>query len=151
MDAAIIGVVGSLAGVVLGAAGQQWQTNRSRRWQLSDLRRTERRHIYVRFLATAENEFESAIQVGLKRTSIHSLEEGQQHWRDLSAARANQRSLLTEMLLVADQPVYERAAKLSAYLYELGEKALGGTPHPVEPWLELRRALVEAMRTELAD
>ena len=56
MDAAVIGVLGSLAGVVLGAVGQQWQGNRSHKWQQSDLRRRERRDVYVRFLTAAEDE-----------------------------------------------------------------------------------------------
>jgi hypothetical protein len=150
MDPVVIGVVGSLAGVMLGAAGQQWQSNRSRKWQQSDLRRSERRDMYVRFLTAAEDEHEAAFQVGLKRTAIYSIEEGQQHWRDLSAARAKLRPLLTELRLVADQSVHERAAKLSASLYEFGETALlGETPPPMDQLVELKEALIEAMRTDL--
>jgi hypothetical protein len=130
MGAAVIGVVGGLAGVVLGAAGQQWQSNRNRKWQQSDIRRGERRDVYVRFLTAAEDEDETALQVGSKRTAIHTLEEGQQHWRDLSAARAKLRILLTELRLVADQPVYEHAVRLSAYLNALGNKALEGEAPP---------------------
>ena len=150
MDAAVIGVLGSLAGVVLGAFGQQWQSNRSRRWQQSDLRRSERRDVYVRFLTAAEDEHETAIQVGLKRTASHTLDEGQQHWRDLSAARAKLHMLLTELRLIADQPVYNCAARLSAFQYEYGDKALDGEDSPsTDQLLELQEALIEAMRSDL--
>jgi hypothetical protein len=150
MDSAVIGVVGSLAGVMLGAAGQQWQSNRSRKWQQSDLRRSERRDLYVRFLTAADDEQETAIQVGLKHTGIHTREEARQHWRDLSAARAKLFPLLTELRLVVDQPVYERAGALCAFLFEFGEKTLvRETTPPMDEFLKLKEALIEAMRTDL--
>ena len=149
MDAAVIGVLGSLAGVVLGAVGQQWQSNRSHKWQQSDLRRRERRDVYVRFLTAAEDEHETALQVGLKRTGIYTHEEGQQHWRDLSEARAKLHMLLTQLRLVANQPVYDRAARLSVYQYDFGDTTLGGEAPSRDQFVELEEALIEAMRADL--
>ena len=89
-------------------------------------------------------------RVGLKRTASHTLEEGQQHWRDLSAARAKLHMLLTELRLIADQPVYNCAARLSAFQYEYGDKALDGEDSPsTDQLLELQEALIEAMRSDL--
>jgi hypothetical protein len=69
---------------------------------------------------------------------------------DLSEARAKLFSLLTELRLVADQPVYERAGALCTFLFEFGEKVLvRETPPPVEKLLKLKEALIEAVRTDL--
>jgi hypothetical protein len=83
--------------------------------------------MYVRFLTAADDVMETAIQVGLKRTGVHTSEEAQQHWRDLSAVRAKLYPLRTELRLVVDQPVYERAEALFAYLFDFGEEALNAS------------------------
>jgi hypothetical protein len=50
MDPVVIGVIGSLAGVVIGAGAQQLQAARTHKWHILETERQGRRELYVRFL-----------------------------------------------------------------------------------------------------
>jgi hypothetical protein len=54
MDAAIVGVVGSLTGVALGAATQHYLASISRRWAVDDSERQRRRDAYARLLSSVD-------------------------------------------------------------------------------------------------
>ena len=50
MGSALVGVIGTLLGVAIGAAAQQVQASRNRNWQQADLLKTTKRGIYAEYL-----------------------------------------------------------------------------------------------------
>jgi hypothetical protein len=73
MSAAVVGVVGTLLGVVIGAAAQQLQASRSRKWQQADLLRTTKRGVYAEFLRSISASYAQALSGHRSRTEDASL------------------------------------------------------------------------------
>src|SRR5215216_6757845 len=60
MDAALIGVVGSLVGVAVGAGTQHYQALIRRNWEFEDSKREKRRELYAEYISTV-NEYKMAV------------------------------------------------------------------------------------------
>lgn len=73
MDAAVVGVVGTLLGVLLGAAAQQVQASRSRHWQQADLLRTVKRGVYAEYVRSISGSYARALSGQRSRTEDASL------------------------------------------------------------------------------
>jgi hypothetical protein len=73
MGSAVVGVIGTLLGVLLGAAGQQVQASRSRHWQQADLLRTVKRGVYAEYVRSISASYAQALSGLRSRTEDASL------------------------------------------------------------------------------
>ena len=61
MSSVIVGVIGTLLGVVIGGMLQQWQASRTRRWHLADSLSDVKRHAYAEFLRSISASYGQAM------------------------------------------------------------------------------------------
>lgn len=73
LDSAVVGVIGALLGVLIGAASQQVQASRSRHWQQADLLRTVKRRVYAEYLRSVSASYAQALSGHRSRTEDASL------------------------------------------------------------------------------
>jgi hypothetical protein len=73
MSATIVGVIGTLLGVVIGAAAQQLQAMRNRAWQHADLLKTVKRSIYAEYLRSISASYAQALSGHRSRSEDASL------------------------------------------------------------------------------
>jgi hypothetical protein len=73
MGPAVVGVIGTLLGVVIGAAAQQLQAMRNRTWQQADLLRTTKRGIYAEYLRSISASYAQALSGHRSRSEDASL------------------------------------------------------------------------------
>ena len=73
MGTAVVGVIGTLLGIVAGAAAQQVQASRNRRWQQADLLRTAKRDVYAEFLRSISASYAQALSGHRSRAADASL------------------------------------------------------------------------------
>jgi len=73
MGSAIVGVIGTLLGLLIGAAAQQVQASRSRNWQQADLLRTIKRRVYAEYLRSISASYAQALSGHRTRTEDASL------------------------------------------------------------------------------
>lgn len=73
MGSAVVGVVGTLLGVRLGAAAQQVQASRSRHWQQADLLRTVKRGVYAEYVRSISASYAQALSGQRSRADDASL------------------------------------------------------------------------------
>jgi hypothetical protein len=99
-----------------------------------------------------------AWETGRKRTTIFSMEEGQQHYLDWISARDEMRNHLTELRLAAPSPIYVLAAQVSASAWRFGDKSLlAGTKEGMDyssseyqkTYDELAAKLIEEMQKDI--
>ena len=68
MGSVLVGVVGTLLGVVLGGALEQVQASRARRWQRDDALRNTKRAVYAEYLRSISTSYVQAMS-GLRTRS----------------------------------------------------------------------------------
>lgn len=73
MGSAVVGVIGTLLGVVLGAAAQQVQASRNRHWQQADLLSTTKRGVYAEYLRAISASYAQALSGHRRRSEDASL------------------------------------------------------------------------------
>jgi hypothetical protein len=73
MGSAVVGVIGTLLGVLVGAAAQQVQASRSRHWQQADLLRTVKRGVYAEYVRSISASYAQALSGLRSRTEDASL------------------------------------------------------------------------------
>jgi hypothetical protein len=73
MGSAVVGVIGTLLGVVIGAAAQQIQAVRNRTWQQADLLRITKRGIYAEYLRSISASYAQALAGHRSRAEDASL------------------------------------------------------------------------------
>jgi hypothetical protein len=73
MSATVVGVIGTLLGVVIGATAQQLQAVRNRAWQQADLLRTVKRTIYAEYLRSISASYAQALSGHRSRSEDASL------------------------------------------------------------------------------
>jgi Acetyl co-enzyme A carboxylase carboxyltransferase alpha subunit len=73
MGSAVVGVIGTLLGVVIGAAAQQVQASRNRTWQRADLLRTAKRAVYAGYLRSISASYAQALSGQRSRSDDASL------------------------------------------------------------------------------
>ncbi|MEV8638176.1 hypothetical protein AB0395_41635 [Streptosporangium sp. NPDC051023] len=61
MDSVIVGVIGTLLGVLIGGFLQQAQASRTRRWQQADALSTAKRRVYTEFLRAISASYAQAL------------------------------------------------------------------------------------------
>ena len=80
MDATLVGVVGSLAGVALGASTQHFQASARRKWELEDSEREKRREAYAQYIS-AVDEYRTAVVQYLGLLDLSASEEAKRSKR----------------------------------------------------------------------
>jgi hypothetical protein len=73
MGSAVVGVIGTLLGVLIGAAVQQVQASRNRKWQQADLLRTVKRGVYAEYLRSISASYAQALSGHRSRSEDASL------------------------------------------------------------------------------
>ncbi|HEY5987655.1 MAG TPA: hypothetical protein VIV12_14965 [Streptosporangiaceae bacterium] len=73
MGSTVVGVIGTLLGVLIGAAAQQMQALRHRNWQQADLLRTTKRGIYAEYLRSISASYAQALSGHRSRSEDASL------------------------------------------------------------------------------
>ncbi len=73
MSSVVVGVVGTLLGVLIGGAIQQVQASRSRRWQREDALSDAKRAVYAEFLRAISASYGQAVSGERTRTEDANL------------------------------------------------------------------------------
>jgi hypothetical protein len=155
MDAVLIGVIGSLAGVAIGAGTQHHQASVRRKWELEDSGREKRREVYGQYISAA-NEYRMAVIQYLALLDISASEEVQRSKRqEITDIDQRLRFMDGPLSMVASERVELRRIALSAMLglfYTL-ETADGKGGLDVE-WVQFLASqhseLISEMRDDLA-
>jgi|GEM_PF-4392380 len=135
MKSVVVGVIGSLLGVVIGVVAQGTQSRRDRRWQRDESFTTEKRLVYVRYLRAISASYAQAV-IGQRDRS----EDGNLH-----AATA-------EIELLCEPRVAAAARNLRDDVIEAHSRIASGgiDKSEVVPGVnEKRLALVEMFRSDL--
>jgi hypothetical protein len=155
MDAALIGVVGSLAGVAIGAGTQHYQALVRRKWEFEDSERGQRRELYAQYISTA-NEYQMAVLQYLALLDMSASEEAQRSKRrEITELEQRLRLMDGPLSMVASDRVEIKRLALSSGLglfYTL-ETADGKGGLDVE-WVQFLASqhteLISEMRDDLA-
>lgn len=156
MDAALIGVVGSLAGVAVGAATQHFQASVSRRWALEDSQRQERRYAYGQFLSCADELHGAVIELmGFTAAPSAPKEVRQSKHEEITNTCRRLSAMSAALSLLADEVLTAKIAMYSARMILYAAQASVRKQVAFDEELELELAkrridLVRDMRNELA-
>jgi hypothetical protein len=155
MDAAIIGVVGSLAGVSIGAATQHYQASIRRRWELEDSKRQERRQAYGRFLSLSDELHGAVVDLMALVAAQSAPVEGRlSKGKEIRNICQRLRAMSSELSLLADEVLALKIEMFSAYMMIYVAQQTARKQLVFDEDLEMERAerrtdLVRDMRNEL--
>ncbi len=150
---AIVAVVGTLAGTLLGVLGSYFTQSVSYRREADERLATMRRQVYVDWLTCLHDIFSGVRRASSRHRQGHStVDELQRELRDVPASQTQ--ATLENIRLVAGDPVVARAADLWTHMRR-DAVPLGGD-RSVEGWRQwqdrywaLRRQFLDAARADL--
>jgi hypothetical protein len=155
MDATLIGVVGSLAGVAIGASTQHYQASARRGWELEDSEREKRRETYAKYISTVD-EYQAAAIQHLALLAMSAPEERQRSKRqEIDEIDQRLRSMGGPLSMVASEMVDLQIAVFSSMLLfhhtQKTHEGEGGLDLEWMNWIVSERTnLIQAMRDDLA-